>query len=250
MNPILLITYNNLELTKQAVASALAQSIPVHLTLVDNGSTDGTREWAIEELMPLGNVDLYTNTYNRPVTEVSNYYLEDLFSSHDYVLGIPNDVILHPDLYREFLKWPRGIVTGSEIRNRAIYDTFIENGIPDTAAISENTPMAVALVRKWCYDALIAKDGHFFDPQFIHYTSDCDFALRMASCGIHGVQLNIPYWHYGSASVRLADPFTMERIRGVADADRARFVQKWGFKVDSLEYGQRPTDPNFRGEHA
>ena len=31
MNPVLLITYNNLELTKKAVESVLNQTIPVHL---------------------------------------------------------------------------------------------------------------------------------------------------------------------------------------------------------------------------
>ena len=57
--------------------------------------------------------------------------------------------------------------------------------------------MAVMLTRKWAYDALIAKDGFFLDEGFFMYASDCDMALRMASCGIRGVQLDVPYWHYG-----------------------------------------------------
>ena len=34
--------------------------------------------------------------------------------------------------------------------------------------------------------------------------TDCDLALRMVRCGIVGVQLDIQYFHYGSASHRLA----------------------------------------------
>ena len=52
-----MIVYGNLELTKKAVESVLNQTIPVHLILIDNGSTDGTKEWAIEALKPLENVE-------------------------------------------------------------------------------------------------------------------------------------------------------------------------------------------------
>ena len=181
---------------------------------------------------------------------VANRYLKDIFSTSPHVLGVPNDVVLHPTLYEEFLKWPRGIVAGSEIRDRKVYDAYIKDGIPDTKAVSENTPMAVMLVRKWAYDAVISKDGHFFDEQFTHYASDCDIALRIASCGIRGIQLNTPFWHYGSASVRLADPFNLDRIRLAADEDRAKFERKWGFAVGDCQYSEKAVDINFRGEHA
>src|SRR6266699_2144236 len=48
MNPILMLTRNALELTKQAVASVFAQNIPVTLYVVENDSTDGTKEWLKE----------------------------------------------------------------------------------------------------------------------------------------------------------------------------------------------------------
>jgi hypothetical protein len=34
-------------------------------------------------------------------------------------------------------------------------------------------------------------------------------------------------------------------MRRQADVDRAYFVRKYGFRVDSLEYGQRASDLNF-----
>ena len=41
-----LVTYNRLDLTKQALASYLETVTgPFSLTVVDNGSSDGTREW-------------------------------------------------------------------------------------------------------------------------------------------------------------------------------------------------------------
>jgi glycosyltransferase involved in cell wall biosynthesis len=47
------ITYNRLELTKQAIGSYLETvSVPFSFRVVDNGSTDGTREW-LQRKLPL-----------------------------------------------------------------------------------------------------------------------------------------------------------------------------------------------------
>ena len=37
------------------------------------------------------------------------------------------------------------------------------------------------------------REMDILDTGFFHYASDCDMALRMASCGIRGVQLDVPY---------------------------------------------------------
>jgi GT2 family glycosyltransferase len=105
----------------------------------------------------------------------------------------------------------------------------------------------VVLLRKWVYDALIARDGYLFDPNIFLYVSDCDFALRLASCGIRGVQLDLQYFHYGSASHRMLPPEKARIITNQADIDRAYFEKKWGFKCDALEYGACAQDINFRG---
>src|SRR3989337_1998920 len=44
------ITYNRLELTKQALSSYLETvAVPHTLVVVDNASTDGTREWLLDD---------------------------------------------------------------------------------------------------------------------------------------------------------------------------------------------------------
>ena len=49
-NAVLMCVYQNLALTQAAVQSVLAQDVPggVELCFVDNGSNDGTFEWALE----------------------------------------------------------------------------------------------------------------------------------------------------------------------------------------------------------
>jgi GT2 family glycosyltransferase len=113
--------------------------------------------------------------------------------------------------------------------------------------VNECTPMAVMLLRRWCYDALLARDGFFFDPRFFHYGSDCDFALRLASCGIRGVQLDVQYYHEGSATLKMAPPEERRKMDRQADVDRLKFIEKWGFPVTAYEYGACAADINFRG---
>jgi len=84
------------------------------------------------------------------------------------------------------LKWPRGFVCASD-------NGHAEPIVRPATAVSENTPMAVMLVRRWAHDAVKSHSGYLFDEGFVHYASDCDLALRMASCGIRGVQLDIPF---------------------------------------------------------
>ena len=244
-NAVLMVAYSNLELTKEAVDSVMAQDIEggVELWFVDNGSTDGTFEW-IWEYQPSGQNDIVISRYqeNMSPVKVVNHFSEQIFrAKHKRFLGVPNDVVLPTNLYRELDRWPRGIVTASQT------DTKLFPRFETATAVNTCTPMAVGLIRKWAHDALVAKDGYFLDPEFAHYASDCDMALRMAACGITGVQLNLAYYHYGSASHRLAPREDGDRMRTQADLDRAYFKQKYGFSVADPEYGQRCGDINFKG---
>ncbi len=244
MNQVQMLAYNNCEMTKAAVESVLAQTIPVNLTVVNNGSTDDTAKM----LKSFPSINAVNYDQNLSPTSVSNFYLQHHFymKDCDYILCMGNDIVLPPTFYEEILKWPRGIIAASEIKERPAYDEHVRD-IPPVTAISENTPMAILLLRKWCYDAVIARDGYFFDEGMFHYASDCDLALRIASCGIRGIQLSLPYWHYSSAAIRLTTPEKAIPMHMQADKDRDFFIRKWGFPVDAYEYGACARDLNFKG---
>lgn len=243
-NLVLLLAFNNADLTMAAIDSVLAQTIPVQLFVIDNGSTDGTWERLMGYADP--NLTCIRNLTNIAPTKAANKWLRRLFEDNHHVLCMGNDIVLPPNFYEEILKWPRGIVAASEIKDREVYDEHIKN-IPPILAVSENTPMAILLLRKWCYDAVIAKDGYFFDEGMFHYASDCDLALRIASCGIRGIQLSAPYWHYSSASWKTRPAEEQAEANAQANADRQYFICKWGFGVSGLEYGQLAVDINFKG---
>jgi GT2 family glycosyltransferase len=247
MNHIILVCYQNLEMTKQALKSAMAQDAPdLCIMVYSNGSTDGTGEWLQSREWEDGKTEVeYVNhPVNYRPTHLINALLENTFlmDRPHHVLCMPNDVVLPPNLYSEMLRWPRGMVTASETK---------ENPPPYMAAsnaVSECTPMALLLIRKWCYDAVMAHSGYFMDEKFVHYASDCDLALRMASCGIRGLQLDTQFYHYGSATWKLAPEADKQRMLREADQDREYFKQKWGFACDAYEYGAAARDVNFRGK--
>jgi GT2 family glycosyltransferase len=248
MNAVAMLAYNTtdkqLELTINAVQSVLTQDIPTHLWIVNNGSTEPTAKYfdtLLDEFPE--RVSVITNQFNVPPVKATNALFHMLFNHREveYVLGVPNDVVLPLNAYSEMLKWPRGIVTATQTGEIDFprYDK--------ATALSECTPMAVALIRKWVFDALIDKDGYFLDPRFEFYASDCDLALRIAACGIRGVQLDFQYWHYCSASHRLAAPGVARGVTLQADVDRRHFEEKWGFSVTDEAYGQSCGNINFRG---
>ena len=242
-SPVLMTIYNTtsaqLDLTKQAIKSVLAQDVgPLLVHIEDDGSAPETCEWFESagwlefEHHPETLVNWRRREKNISPMKITNELLPQLFRVYPYVFLVGSDVILPPNCFSEFLKWPRGVVTGVDIGQN----------MPDThpgKPVSEGMLMNVMLLRKWAWEALIAKDGYFYDPNIIFYVSDCDLAIRFAACGIRGIQLDTPYWHYGSATHRLAAPGIGKSITDQADKDRQYFKEKWGFACDSPEYGKQ-----------
>jgi hypothetical protein len=258
---VILLAYDQVpeqhNLTVQTLETVLKQDIgPLDLLLIDNGSPLETTRVHFQMLRDLY-IDRMDETHihtmplkqNMPPVRVINRALSYWYiKGHSKVLCVPNDVMIPPNFYRLLNQWPRGLVTASEHRDPhhiSLTGAFCEW---DVQAISENTPMAVTLVRKWFYDALVARDGMYFDEEMENYASDCDLALRMATCGLRGVQLNVPYWHYGSASWKLLPQDDGRKITDQADIDREYFFQKWGFRVFDEQYVASALDINFRGE--
>lgn len=89
------ITYNRLELTKRAIASYLETvTVPWTLWVVDNNSTDGTREWLLEESgsqdWPLGS-GLSLLSENRYPGFACNFGFEKAPSDATYLHRADND---------------------------------------------------------------------------------------------------------------------------------------------------------------
>lgn len=227
MNAVLMTVYDQTGLqtpiTKDAYNSLLAQDIPVEIHVIDNGSTSiDTLKW-LKDIPNVIRVPI-----NRSPLGLMNSALKTLFIKHDHVLGVPNDIIAPPNLYRRLLEWPHGIVTpGMHGENPPVV-------MDDITRIHGDVHLSAALIRESAYDVLLAQDGYFFDEGFFMYASDCDLKVRLAKAQVPTAQLDLLCWHYGGASHRLA--LRAQDVYKQADTDREYFLKKWGFAIGSPEF--------------
>lgn len=221
-HPVVMLARNAIELTKRAVASVLAQDIPVQLRVIDNNSTDGTPEWLASQL-PRVTVQTF-----RPAQGVSaswNFALHETFSRYDHCLVVNNDVQLRMDTYSALLEDGGPFVTAVSVDN----PTAIEGGW--AKAPRPHPDFSCFLIRREVW----RKVGKF-DESMSLYASDADYHLRMHQAGIQAYTIGIPFYHYASGTLKSATEWDRREIQAQADKDRARFVEKWGCAVGSPEY--------------
>src|SRR5271154_12749 len=104
MNPVLILTRNNIELTKKCVESVRGQDIEhVDIHIIDNGSTDGTAEWLVDNFNSSYH-QFYLCEENRGVSYGWNIGIERMMNywpDTNHVLVLNNDTILPKWFYSE-----------------------------------------------------------------------------------------------------------------------------------------------------
>src|SRR6266404_5964043 len=111
-HPILVVTHNNIAINKRCYASLMEQDVLCQPIFIDNGSTDGTKEW-LDETCPG-----FRWTSNEGVSRAWNAGIELAFSLvfkngyANHVLVANSDVVLAPWTYSLLLSYDLPFVTG------------------------------------------------------------------------------------------------------------------------------------------
>lgn len=219
MNPVLILTHNCIELTKRCVESAMNQDIPVCTAVVDNGSTDGTREWVSEQ-----GLQLVSFSENRGVSQGWNIGIGLSLVTHNYVLVLNNDTIIPPYFYSNLLSYNAPFITGISVGPN--YDG------PDAwSQPSESPDFSAFLIRGEAWERV-----GLFDESMKHYASDCDWHIRAHRSGIKLLNAGIPFYHERSSTLRHSSADDKAEIEGQANLDRAAFKAKYGFMPWDKEY--------------
>ena len=228
MNPVLMLTLNNFNLTRQAMDSIANQNIPTLPMIVDNGSTDGTQTWALSKVPRI----LFKD--NHGVSHGWNAGLDFFFSvsrqggRFEHVLVVNNDVILPPWFYRDLLSYDAPFVTGISVDNMELIRTPREKKVvhlqpcPDFSAF---------LIRREVWE----KVGQF-DESMKFYAQDIDYHIRAVKLGIPLLNADVPFYHERSSTLRNAEPIQRSAIEAQANMDRQRFAAKYGFQVGSVQH--------------
>ena len=224
MNPVLILTRNNLALTKRCVESVQQQDVPVGIFVVDNGSTDGTREWLQSEDFP-GIVKINEN--NDGVSAGWNHGLSYIFGERtkgrhhfqsDHALVIGNDTVLPQWFYRELLAYEVPFVTGLAQENM---DEIAEPKAP--VPLDPHPDFSAFLIRRQAWETVGP-----FDERMKLYASDCDWHVRAHRKGISLWKANTSYYHERSSTLRLASEEDRQKILVQANEDRVMFRSLYG----------------------
>lgn len=245
MNPVLILAHNNIDLTKQCVESLRKQDIPVTIFILDNASTDSTSMWlGLEENYDIRYLYFSENLgFSRGINEGMKW----VFSTKDeygktpqWCLCTGSDTIMPPSYYRTLLDLNLPVVSGvQDIDGHRVTMDDLDKPFP-VHPINPNPDFSCLLWRKEAWEKLGG-----LDESMVNYASDCDLHVRSNRLGLVMSHAQIPFFHYGSSTLKNAPPKEARTLHMQADADRLSFAEKWGFTVGSAEYVAQFAPINF-----
>jgi len=227
INWIVMPIYECLALTRDAIASCLAQDIEggVRVLAVIDRGTDGVAHWLRAQEPRVQVVE----APGCGVSKAWNLALGHVFGreERDFALVVNSDVRLRLDTYRRLVDDGRSFVTCVGTSSGAKFP----GGDPNPDRVRPHPDFSCFLIRATCW-----RDVGTFDANMRIYCSDGDYHLRMHRRGVQAVCIDLPFWHAASGTLKNADPDDRERILHIAAADRVAFAAKWGFEMGSSEY--------------
>lgn len=232
-NPVLMLTRNNLELTKRAVESVHQQTIPTWMCVIDNDSTDGTYEWAKATMQAI--------RYS-PQIGVSagwNVGLGILFALPDikHVLVVNNDLVLPHLFYAELLSYDEPFITGVAVDSMVEIDALnrktekLRRWKMERQRLDPHPDFSAFLIRRDAWE----KIGPF-NEMMKHYASDCDMHVRGHRLGVRMSKVAVPYYHESSSTINRASPTDQAILIRQADEDRQEFERIHGCLPGTPEY--------------
>ena len=234
MNPVLILSYNNLEALKKCVESVRAQDVPTDIYVEDNGSCDGSQDWLRNE----SGVLWCCNERNEGVSFGWNDGLGWIFDTDAtkrcgdppkqnppaYALVLNQDTVLPTYAYRELLAFNVPFVTGTPVE---VSEEFsIEPG-----ALVPHPCFSAFLIRRSCWETV----GQF-DEKMFAWAGDCDYHVRGHWLGVPMYKSTIPFLHHAGTTLRTAPPDQKKWFAERANADRAVFKSKYGCEPGEPEY--------------
>lgn len=228
MPSILIVSHNNLALTKAAVRTALDQTVEPEVLVIDNASTDATIHW----LMSKDHPRLLSIAYSsqRSLSECWNRglkYLSRLDSGP--ILVINNDVELRPDTY-EMLNWASSLshswfITAVSVNSRNQLGT---SGDRSPSVLAQGARPHPDFSCFLIHPEVVDKVGWFDTDYYPAWCEDCDYHVRMHRAGIKAVCVDLPFYHHAASTMKNTPEGSRGSLHKGFERSRELFRSKYG----------------------
>ncbi len=254
---IIMLTYNNLELNKACINSILNNTAyaSYELIVIDNLSTDGTREYLTElDAKGYANVKIILNEENSGFAGGNNLGIRE--ATGDYVLLLNNDTVVTRGWLTNLVKHLEqnekfgmcGPVTnsiGNEAQIRVDYRgeqemqqfayAYTWEHMEETYTDIDRLAMFCTIIRK----EVVEKCGGLDEQYKIGMFEDDDYAQAVCQAGYEiGVAEDVFIHHVNNASFKKLDDATYRKI---FDENKARYERKWNVKWKMPKYREGVT---------
>lgn len=233
-NWVLVPVRNGLQYTRAALPTLLAQDLGgIAVMLIDNCSTDGTKEWAMS--LP-SNVTYWRQQRPLSVAESWNKGLRLIFSNEEnrHCLVVNNDTEMRPDTYRHLIADGGEFVTAVGVNDKGclkLPDGLHWHPDPDPYRKRPNPDYSCYLIRRECFRRV-----PFDENTQVGFVEDCLHHVALHRAGIRAYCLDLPFYHVGSATIKNAEPDEEKRISEAAGRNREYFFSKYGCYPGTPEY--------------
>ena len=240
---VVLVVFNQLELTRACLDSLRITTAPFELCVVDNGSTDGTREW-FEAAPPPFPLRYHRNDTNRGLIAALN---QGAALARGGVL-----CFLHNDTEMRDPRWLdrlRDAVTSEQrvglaglygvrrLRRDGRYaGRTIVHALEGTETLeAENAEVAAVDGVCLCLPrALLEAVGGFDEVYGVHHGYDRDLSFAVREAGWRCVVVRAPFVHHGGGTRTGRNaPVPAERDLAERRAALRRFATKWRHRLPS-----------------
>ena len=117
---------------------------------------------------------------------------------------------------------------------------------PDPSARRPHPDFSCYLIRKWVYDRVGPFDEKFEGA----FCEDWDYHVRLHRAGVEAYCIDLPFWHFGSQTIKNSPSDQADAIARQADRNREYFFRKWGFRGATAEYYAQFSPDNFGVDEA
>jgi glycosyltransferase involved in cell wall biosynthesis len=211
---------------------------PLLILAVDNSSNDGTAAWLRAEQRNDPNLRVMTHGEPLSVAAMWNRALEwGWKQGFEEATVINNDTCLLPSTvgFLQSRQPQAGMTTCISVRSME------ELAQPEDPKVSQGPDFSCYLIRQWAWKRI----GGFDESYKIAFGEDCEAHVRMHRLGIEALNVGLPFYHVGSGTLKLCDPWEGSRVRRQADRNRQSFFSKWGKAIGTKGYEELFSPSSF-----